>query len=688
MTKMVVVSKILTTGEVTFLFRATTQILSFGGLFLLGYIVLGNAPRVATIETHDMLNRVVGESTARMSSLQWLVKRIRRKSAEPKSSSRLTISLLLLLFFSLFVSLSDIGFIGFHACTVPKPSYLDFPASVRTDADALRIIKANLVPGVDPVWVNTHWCDVVAGGNCTVWRNSTYADPRAFRELNTTDSNVLMPRLLSSFPFFSDPAFDLNTFYRNVGARRVTRPVLANGLAIVPHGEGLRVVVGVPQLSAQQEVVVPKTLALEVDVGCINLGVSDITDGFSEPVHSFTTDDRWIDSYIGPNYLADALIQTARKFREAVRPLFGDYNINNTVFDDTYVWNEPSWSANIASFTFPNISSFGLGTKLGNSTLNACSSAVNVRVGLPPKVGAAIPSSCMFLQLRGAYAPEGKLVAGLSRMVCAAVAYVNMVSATVAVDAAGSVSLDLVRLPSTLHVSNVSYPERETTVKRYTLADPDPKNGTSMPTMHPIVQQPFNGGPGLRPDFDTGPGVGASVFSTISSRMLQVLPDEGALATLVEDFNSPAFTTFNASSGPAEAVRWAGEMGASYILASVGYIGWAAQGSPPLTVRSTGGHPATCFTARYGAAFLPLWCASIVVMVWAAAMLASSKLSKARFMQDFYGGIAPRVNSAVPKKSMLERREDPRLHLEIIEDERQDDVRGALLSQEKEEGGK
>ncbi|KAG5645801.1 hypothetical protein H0H81_008764, partial [Sphagnurus paluster] len=147
------------------------------------------------------------------------------KSTTPGSPSplRLVLALLLLLSYALLVSLSDIGFIGLYACDIPGSSTPDFPASVKSDADALRVVSSNLVNGTDPASVYSRRCDAaelhifsanVSERTCTAWHNSTYADGVGFRELNTTDSDVLMPRQLTRYVYARSDEFDLNVYFR------------------------------------------------------------------------------------------------------------------------------------------------------------------------------------------------------------------------------------------------------------------------------------------------------------------------------------------------------------------------------------------------------------------------------------------------------------------------------------------
>ncbi|KAF9444295.1 hypothetical protein P691DRAFT_786880 [Macrolepiota fuliginosa MF-IS2] len=54
-------ANLLTTSQVTFIHLVVIQILSFGGLFLVS--LLGNAPRITSVTTHDIPNRITGCET-------------------------------------------------------------------------------------------------------------------------------------------------------------------------------------------------------------------------------------------------------------------------------------------------------------------------------------------------------------------------------------------------------------------------------------------------------------------------------------------------------------------------------------------------------------------------------------------------------------------------------------------------
>ncbi|GLB45460.1 hypothetical protein LshimejAT787_2300200 [Lyophyllum shimeji] len=659
---MIIISDKLTTGQITFILRVVIQILSYAGLFILGLIILGNTPRVAPVETHDVLNRLVGKSTATFTSMKWITKRLGGSGGDPTPSFRLLLAILLFLFYGLFVSVSDIGFIGFYACTVPGANSVDFPASVKTDDDALRLVRANLINGTDPASVLSHRCDAaephvfsvnVTERNCTAWHNATYADGAAFRGFNSTDSDVLMPLRLAPFTSSSDP-FYLNMYYRGAGAQRVRSPVIANGLVVEPHDLGMRVVVGVPSLSKQQKVTIPKTMAVEVDIGCMSLGVVALQDpGSLELVKSrdvYMLNDTVWRHYKGPAYLSEVLSQTVDKVREQLLPLFNTSlrNVDGDYLSFNRSWGTFSPRTNIATFFLPDQNGLS-GVEASAQVLGDCTQQLNQRLGLPLSKATVKADSCDFLQLGGSFAQDGRPVQALSRLLCATATQVNMVSATVEVDAEERVSVGLNRLPSNLNLVEADYwrelhsvvnPgdtafDNTGPIQRYTLSD----NATG-PLNHFIFQE--SSLLTASTDFlEHGVGSPGPVFTTVGSRMTKTTIGEEVLNSLDDEFYQSDFNN-------SRVLRWAGEIGGSYILASVGYNGWAARSSPPLTVLSTGGRAATCFKTPYGAAFLPLFIAALVVICWGVLMLLSSTLAGAKRLERAYGGMTPYARSVGP----------------------------------------
>lgn len=190
---MIILSNKLTTGEITFIFRIVIQILSYLGLYLLGRVVLGNAPRVAPLETHDVLNRFVGKSTTTLTSLRWIWKRIIRRNRDPIPSLALAFAFALALLYGVTVTVSDIGLIGIRSCTVAGPSHEDFPASIRSDSDALALVMTNMLNGTDPHSVNSYRCDAPMQRACITTTSGTQISLRRCAPPGTTPHTVKDP---------------------------------------------------------------------------------------------------------------------------------------------------------------------------------------------------------------------------------------------------------------------------------------------------------------------------------------------------------------------------------------------------------------------------------------------------------------------------------------------------------------
>jgi len=94
--------------------------------------------------------------------------------------------------------------------------------------------------------------------------------------------------------------------------------------------------------------------------------------------------------------------------------------------------------------------------------------------------------------------------------------------------------------------------------------------------------------------------------------------------------------------------KWAGQVGASIVVNSVGYNGWAARSSAPMTVISTGGGVATCYKPKYGIAFLPLALTTAMVVGWVLFMLLTSALVGVSNFQRNYGGMSPSADATCP----------------------------------------
>ena len=143
----------------------------------------------------------------------------------------------------------------------------------------------------------------------------------------------------------------------------------------------------------------------------------------------------------------------------------------------------------------------------------------------------------------------------------------------------------------------------------------------------------------------------------------------GGLFLLDDGFNQINFTTNMVT-------RWMGEMGASYIMASVGYNGWAARHSLPVQVESADGRLASCYKPLYALGFLPLVLSATVLLVSAVVMLLRSSLLGSEPLKDAYGGLGPYINvvcpGAPPKTTVLELENEPLLRFRVVSDDTED----------------
>ncbi|KAF8965604.1 hypothetical protein BDZ97DRAFT_1811456 [Flammula alnicola] len=120
------------------------------------------------------------------------------------------------------------------------------------------------------------------------------------------------------------------------------------------------------------------------------------------------------------------------------------------------------------------------------------------------------------------------------------------------------------------------------------------------------------------------------------------------LAPSIATINPAYFSATNFSD--VALTRWGGAVGASFLLSSLGYNGWAGLGSQALMVVSTGGKVATCYRFRYGAAFLPMVLATIAVIFWVLGLLASSRLLALKKLEGICGGLSSVIVTPIPGK--------------------------------------
>ncbi|KAJ6507014.1 hypothetical protein C8R45DRAFT_514836 [Mycena sanguinolenta] len=148
----------LSVGQLTFILRLIVQVFNYSGLFILGLIIASNAPQVAPLATHDVLNRIMGKITFTKESLKWCAGYILGRQ-RPQYSSALLLAVVFSTFYAGFAALGDVALLGFHTCTTHSASYYDFPSSISTDHAAMEAVVANLLDGTNPSSVGVSRCD-------------------------------------------------------------------------------------------------------------------------------------------------------------------------------------------------------------------------------------------------------------------------------------------------------------------------------------------------------------------------------------------------------------------------------------------------------------------------------------------------------------------------------------------------
>ena len=659
---MLILTTALTSGQITFVFRVIIQLLSYGGIFLIGLIILGNSPRTAFKETHDVLNRVVGKSTTTLTTTKWILKRIFKRSGDTLPSKRLLFALLLFMIYGLFALLSDIGFLGLKDCTVPYPSFDTFPASIQTEADARALVVKNMINGTDPKSIKFHQCgsarEVVIDVNvteqiCSQWHNTTYDDPTLFRSLNLTDSDVLMHKNLGAVNTTTSDGFDLNNYYVGTSDRIVLANTTLDGLAILPHSTGVSVVIGAPTLSKNQAVTMSKTMAVEVEIGCLSIGVIGqqaastsgsgydwfLPDSFYKPIQR--------SQYSGQDNLFSPLQTAANTVRALIRPAF-----NASIVDITsgaYIRSNNHSTASFTTFQtlvdswLPSNGTFDTDTPF--AILANCTAQVHqvLNVSNPSDPVRQPAKACGFYQLSGSWADDGVGFLGYSPMICASSTAVNMVSTNLEMDSDGHISGQITRLSSDLNIVNADYFEviqtgNDTTwanfdkIQRFTLTD-NPGGGLQ----HYIYQQYASGLVAL---LSQGTGSPGYVISQVGGAMVDASSFRNLPTTLIVDDSMFGLARLN-DSAVSIVTKWAGGFGASYFLQSLSMNGFAALDKPRITIESTGGRAAVCYKTPYVAGFVPLIVAALVVLLWTLQMLVSSQLRETDKWEKLYGGLVP-----------------------------------------------
>ena len=670
-----VVSSDVTVGQLTFILRAVIQIVAFFGLTATGYLIVAHAPSAAPITVHDVVNRQMSYQTAFSSSGKWVLSKIFGRSRNgPTVSTNLVAAVGFSMFFTLFVSLSDLGFLGFFSCNVPGPVYYERPASVGSIQNARDVIASNLINGTDPSTVQRFSCSSVevftrGDGNitlgaCTDWRNTTYAaDDLSSFQLNTTDTDVLMPRMLSKNARPFSGGYE-NRFITSFATQLNTTADIVNGMAIDPSQNGLTVIFGVPHLRPEHKVELKNAMALEMDVACINTGLvtSKVVDSGDPSV------DSWVEDFdlrfFGPEYMRDALNQTVGQIRDYYRDYYAQFPVINGIRTSNFSQTRVSPAAAVRQYSLDRpINSTETNSTLStptNEILRNCTTALQSALGLPTSFNrtSATPGyACSLYSYGGSVLGSAELAVGLQKYVCATTTMINMVNAEVSMEVNGTVRTSVTRVPSDLHTTWADYYSESDDGQddvfnvmepyiRFTLSE-NPQGATEH-----YIQSRYGFGSFSR----TGAGSSGGIITLLENAVnnwINGLSDTGygALPLLSEGFDR-----ITLQSGTRITAQWIARLAASFVRTNLGFNGVAALDLAPVEVLSTGGKIGTCYHSAYGAGFLPLVFGVIVLAVWMLLLLFTKSLGQTRHLKGAYAGMIPYAGAVCPdnaKDTML-----------------------------------
>ncbi|KAJ7826856.1 hypothetical protein B0H13DRAFT_2120387, partial [Mycena leptocephala] len=535
------ISETLTIGQITFIFRALIQLLTY------------SAPRVAMLSTHDLINRLVGKTTATTSSLFWILGYFTGRSGDHSFPRGLIASVFLFTIYSSLVNLSDIGLLGIYSCTTAWPSYTDSPLSVHD------VIAANASLNVN-----------VSEYVCTSWHNGSYGDASFFQNLNTTDSAVLMNRELKT----STP-----------------RATISNGILLQPDATGVRAIAGVPPLPPQRSMQLDRpwlsrpTWAVLISVSSPN-GISMLY--WTTQFDIFATN--WTQHYSGPDNMKDTLLKWGAHIRSLVRPLFNESSINDWGYlfangldnrTASPLGGRPYLTAKVVNWFLPESDSnitdpthVSVQTALMRNCTEDIYSALGVTL-LPniTATGAAaaglIPSvACSNLAVQGSLASSGFPLAGLSRFICAASSQLNLFLTLAFERHDADLHYTIASWWDVLPVDNETAYVQFEPYERYTLS-PSPGSGSRN---HPLP-----------------------AYVALYLNRLKGADGAGGVISSLTDFllSYPASVSADSSGSRTSTMTiiptWAGTIGASFIAESLAYNGWAALHQWTATEASYGG---------------------------------------------------------------------------------------------------
>lgn len=683
---------LLSIGQITFIVRAGIQVLSLGGALLLGILVLSNTPRKASIHLHDLINRVVGKSTLTKSSLIWLAQHARQKDTEVPSSPGFYVAFTLFTLYAGLVAIADVGFLGFHPCSVPFGDTFDTPLSVTTPEQALASMSALMVNGTDPADLVSFRCgasDLVESEQrwrCTDRQNSTYADQTFFSSLNSTDSDILMPRLLRHVPRTDD--FYLTSYLQSPRGSLVKQPIISNGVLLYPQTSGLSVVVGVPSLGREQKISLEKTLSVEVEVGCLSLGIRSVQnknyldfgnnilgpDPILGSADIFEVD--WTPNYHGPDAFRKTLTEYAQLVRDSDRTRFNESSLK----DGFLLGNYSVLGHDVAAVESPG--TYEIGRNLSALWAVNCSRSLGESIGVAPEMFTSTSVGCKPMQLTGSSTRNGQMYAEASHMLCASGTHLSMTSGTVEVSKEGVISLDLQKYPTDMHtvrqdIGHVVGPTNEThnglwfhdPSFRFTLSESNNASGKMhhylpfLPPWTPIDNQR-----------SYGLGSAGYLLTILSGTVLESASsvEHTGLSYLDNGYEQYEMT-------PEVITRWGGQVAASTFLNVMSYNPWVALSRGPIRIVSTGGKQATCFKLQYIAGFIPLLTAAVVIIMWTIFnFFFCSSYKRWQDRQDLYGGISPLLawthREEIPKDEQMILKGYPQLHLAPLSDDDHDEM--------------
>jgi hypothetical protein len=695
---MLVITDSLTVGQLTFILRVAIQILTLAGPFIIGFIILSNAPRLASFSTHDILNRIVGKLSVTKSSLKWTLNYIRggrrqsqtanhAQKPDPGRSFGLALTVALLFLYGLLSSLSDIGFLGLYSCFPSGSVQSDKPASIKDEETARSAMMSNFVSGSNPAGVVVNRCEGpsspfylnedISGLGCTSWHNSTWLDREFFSGINTTNSDMLLPMRLGS------NVMNVTAFRADPGAQRITVPTISGGILVNPTDTGLQAIFGVPQVNPRQGFTIEKTMALEVDAGCMSLGVytTRLLDDVTPAFDYISMNGTWR-YYSGPDILEGVLAN----YTDAVREYYLPYFNASTLQSDGTIWSYNKSSHALLS-TVPNLQFISLptiattGSPEEDAILGKCTNSIREQLGLPAfNLSDEQYYECSLVGLSGSVEDNGTIILAMTQMLCATTSQINMVSATAtpspetAQSTNSTIALNYTRLPSTLNQLTADFwsevPVSDGSVyfhwqpyQQYTLSDDPTPQSPTFPTSHYIMTKRAWIGSRV-----AGAASGGYALQRVGSKMLRFSELVGGILLVDAIDHIEGSDQFS----PVTVTKWMGQVGSSYILNSIQYNPWVALEAPSIQITNQVGPLSICYHPPFALGFLPLVLSAIIVFVWTIVTLLRTPLRNLRRLKGLYGGMTPYRAAVCPDEDpsalALIWRYDPKSkdHLEVF----------------------